>query len=99
MRPLLATPPGGVPLHPAEGAVLDGLLPPGLVYRDAQKLGYAAHLLWHVALEVREIDEQDVREVAKTPPGPDVLPEGPEGEPVALQPLAEDCRMSAGGVR
>ena len=88
---------GGVALHPVKGVVLDGILPPGLVHGDVEKVGDAVHLPRHVALEVREVDEQDVGEVAESPPGADVLPEGPERVSVAVHPVAEVLPDVGGG--
>src|SRR5918997_1185407 len=79
----------GMALHPPKRAVLEDLLPPRLVYGDLQELGDATHLVWHIPLEVGEVHEHDVREVAHFPPGAHVLPERPEGVAVALHPLAE----------
>src|ERR687894_658517 len=79
----------GVALHPPKRAVLEDLLPPRLVDGDLQELGDAAHLVWHIPLEVGEVHEHDVREVAHFPPGAHVLPERPEGVAVAIHPVAE----------
>src|SRR5215210_2098172 len=80
---------GSVLLHPRERAVLEDLSPLPFVDRDVEELSDAAHLSRHVALEVREVHEQDVREVPELPPGADALPEGPEGMSVAVHPIAE----------
>src|SRR5918995_1886018 len=89
---------GRVSLHPVEGAVLDGLLPPRLLDGDVQELCDAAHLIWHIALEVGEVDEQDVRKVANLPPGAHVLPERPEGVAVVFHPVAPVLMDVCGGL-
>src|SRR5215218_8914914 len=79
----------GMALHPPKRAVLEDLLPPRLLDGDLQELGDAAHLVWHIPLEVGEVHEHDVREGAHFPPGAHVLPERPERVAVAVHPVAE----------
>jgi hypothetical protein len=69
-----------------------------LVDGDIEELGDAAHLSWHVAFQVGEVHEQDVREVAELPPGAHVLPGRPEeGVAVAVHPVAEVLPDVPGG--
>src|SRR5262245_59682177 len=78
----------GVLLHPVERAVLDDVLPARLANRDLEEFRDAPQLPGHVALQVREVDEHHVRQLADLPPAADVLPERPEGMAVAVHPIA-----------
>src|SRR5262249_39214361 len=80
--------PGRVRLHPRERAVLQDGSPTLFVDRDLQERRNPTDLPGHVALEIREMDESDVGEVANLPPAPNVLPERPEGVPIAVHPVA-----------
>ena len=88
---------GGVLLHPLERTIFQNRVPARFVDGNVEERRDVAHLSRHIALQVREVHEQDIRQVANLPPGADVLPERPEGIAVALQPLVPVLSDIAGG--
>src|SRR5262245_66120556 len=68
--------------------MLNDGLPARLADRDVEERGDAPDLTFHVALEIREMDEPDVGQLADPPPASNVLPEWPEGMSVASHPVA-----------
>ena len=74
-------------LHIGEGAMLDDGGPLILRDVDLEELGHILHLALHISLEVVEVDEHDVGQILDGPQRFDVLPEGPKGFAVVLEPL------------
>src|SRR6185437_7648710 len=77
--------------------MLDEARPALFVDPGAQIHRDVAHLPVEVALQIVEVNQLDVRQVADRPPVADVLPERPERIAVALQPFAEIGHDVVGG--
>jgi len=74
--------------HPVKRTVFDDRIPTGLVDRNVEKTGDAAHFGRRVMLQVVEMHEQAIGQVPVLPPGAHIFPERPERMTVPVHPVA-----------